>query len=717
MIELLERSPLVTVTGTPGVGKSTLAQAVASEIARQSSTTTYSVDLSVLSTDESLAERIAAVARIRLDPTRDPVEVLATEFGTGDRLLVLDDCGHLSAAVSELVGAFLSRAASVRVIATSHVSLGVPHERVFRLGPLAIPVSENDLDCASTALFLERAEAIESTFTLGPGDDELVAGICRALDGLPLAIELAASLLRSLSLRELAEALDSRFELLAGLEAVMGRAYDGCDANLQTAWAALSVVPSSFGNDQAAAILAATLGDEFATIGPRAGLLGELVDRGLLIREPETTNARFRMLETIRSFGQRRLAESDFEDRVIAGWSGWAADLSQRIRSAWFGPEQRSLHVIVAMEFISLSRAIETCLSRPTTVDEALAIASNLGVVWMARSDVRHGRRLLGLALEASAANTAIRAEAVRADGWLSIMEDDYDGALARAEELGHLGELGVTPGSSELDATQLTLVARLYRDGPAPAVIDGLAELTARDREAGRLERLADDLLFGSVARLISGDLEGVEAGVGELLTICGDAGAQSELGYALWLDAILRWRKSQDVVSQQRLLAALRVARDVRDPILAAICLDLLVHLDVRADDLRTAARWQAAAGRIRQVTGLPMPYWRVLPDEPTHRFDGPAESWQEAIAAALDWLARPQPIPRAALSSRQREIATLVASGNTNKVIAEKLGLSPRTVDKHIENIMMRLTMHSRSQIAAWIGARYGAGDIES
>ncbi|WP_406318829.1 NB-ARC domain-containing protein [Streptosporangium sp. NBC_01639] len=308
---LVGRSPLVTLTGVAGVGKTRLAVRTAERHRDPSAGFTdgvWVVELSAQQNGDLLGHEIAAVLGLREQAARPQSEVLADHLADKRLLLVLDTCDHLVDAAAALLGRVLPEAPHVRVLATSRRPLNLPGEQVLPIEPLAAPGP--GATGAAVRLFTQRAHALVPGVTLDP---VAVARVCRLLDGIPLAIELAVRRLRALSVQQIAERLDDRFALLVGgsrtplgrhqtLRTAVGWSHELCTAQERLLWARLSVFAGRFDADDVRAVCA----DGWLTGLP----LADLVDRSILIAE----GSHYRMLDTIRDYGRewlRRLGEED----------------------------------------------------------------------------------------------------------------------------------------------------------------------------------------------------------------------------------------------------------------------------------------------------------------------------------------------------------------------------------------------------------------------
>jgi predicted ATPase/DNA-binding winged helix-turn-helix (wHTH) protein len=317
VIDLVKRQPLVTVVGAPGLGKTALALAAADALRQQWSDGAWVVELANVADPAQVASTVAQALRITMNGKRAPLDELAGVLESQSLLLVLDNCEHLVDAAGEFAESTLRRAPGVRILATSQELLNVPGEALYKLKPLAVP-EPGELDRADQygafRLFMERAGAADPHLYLSPGNAEAVADICRRLDGLPLAIELAAARVRLLGVRGVRDRLGERFKVLtAGARTAMRRhqtllaAIDWSHGLLapgeQRVLRRLGVFVGGFSIELAQDVAADQGQDAWEVIDA----LGTLVDRSLVSVEAGEP-PRYRLLETTRAYALEKLA-------------------------------------------------------------------------------------------------------------------------------------------------------------------------------------------------------------------------------------------------------------------------------------------------------------------------------------------------------------------------------------------------------------------------
>ena len=342
VLSLVERRRLVTVTGVGGTGKTRLTIAVASE--RASVEAVRFCDLSVVSTASAVARlvaRAAGVSASRLAAAARAEQHLVEELIDGLRdaevLFVIDNCEHVLEACSEIVERLLTGCAGVRVLATSRERLGIVGEQLFPLGPLTVPADEDDVWADAVRLFVQRASEAHPDFEITAANRAAVVQICQRLDGLPLALELAASRMSHLSPAGVADRLDRRFSVIVSqglrtgrhrsLQATLDWSYDLLSGDEQRLLARLAVFAGRF---QLEAVEACCLGPDLWA-SDALDLLSGLVDKSLVVADHTATRTRYRLLETVRHYAEARLASSGEEDDVRAAHCEWCLDELERL--------------------------------------------------------------------------------------------------------------------------------------------------------------------------------------------------------------------------------------------------------------------------------------------------------------------------------------------------------------------------------------------------
>jgi predicted ATPase/class 3 adenylate cyclase len=373
--DTLGESRLVTLIGAGGSGKTRLGLQVAAERIERHPDGVWLVELGGLADPDLLDQTVVSTLGLPERADRPLLDTLTAYLRERALLLLPDNCEHLIEAAAVLTETLLQNCPDVRVLATSREPLGVPGEVTWRVPSLELPSGDTahlvDDPPESLVLFVERARAAEPGFTLTADNAPVVATICRRLDGLPLAIELAASRVRALSVKDIAQRLEDRFALLqAGsrtalprqrtLESAVAWSYDLLDPEEQELFAHLGVFRGSFDLEAAEAV--AAVGDVEAS--RMLDLLTGLVDKSLLTVIREGERVRYRMLETIRHYARTRLAESPDAEAVREAHTQWALDFATRAGQQMIGPEQREWFRRIQSTLDDLRAALERALDQ-----------------------------------------------------------------------------------------------------------------------------------------------------------------------------------------------------------------------------------------------------------------------------------------------------------------------------------------------------------------
>jgi len=743
---LLSASRLLTLSGPGGVGKTRLALRLAEQVRRAFADGVYLVELDVLDDPALLPQTVAAMLGIR-DASDNPVATLAEYLEDKRLLLVLDNCEHLVDACAVLADKLLAAASGLRILATSRHVLGVEGEQILPVPPLPLPDDPGlniHADIAThydaVELFADRASAALPGFTLGDRNRDRVLQICQRLDGVPLAIELAAARLRALSLDDILERLGDRFELLVGgsraassrqrtLGAAIGWSHALCSPEEQLLWARLSVFAGSF--DLAAAEdvgCGEGIGREEVL-----GLVAGLVDKSIVIRQANAHGrlARYRMLETIRRFGLARLEPSGEDRAVRERHLEHYRQLALRYREERFSPQQVAWVQRLVTEQPNLRAALEFGLTADAQAAASMEVAAALWNFWFAGGFLREGLRWLQRALAANLEPTRSRAEALWTCAFLTVHCGDADAGRRLLDECAVLAQQF---GDPELNAylAECRGQAALFRGELADAC-SRLESAIAQHRANGNKHGLADSLILLAGARFFLDDPRGADAAA-EALELCQTNGAVWTMSYALWAVALHKWRAGAHPEGAALVQDAIRMQRTARDWTGLAYHLELLSWCTLGLGQPERAGRLLGAAGSVWRLSGA-----RGFEAPPYHAFDeeiagqarasighdafeaactqGRELTREQVIAYALE--ERPgerrpragsrQPEDTAGLTRREREIAELVADGLTNKDIAARLTIAQRTAEGHVEKVLARLGFSSRAQIAAWVAAQ--------
>lgn len=378
---------LVTLTGVGGVGKTRLALEVAARLADEFPDGTWVFELAAVTDPASVPDAVAAVLGITQQPGKTVSESVATALQGRIRLLVIDNCEHVLEAAADLIDAILAQSRTVRVLATSREVLGIAQEQVRLVRSLD---STSGIDAGAVRLFVERAERIAPGFSMTDADDTAaVMDICQRVDGIPLAIELAASRMASMTVSEMRDRLDHRFRLLVGsrrglerhhtLRHAVAWSYDLLDDTEKTVLERCSVFAGGFDLQSACAVAGSNDIDEYALLD----VLDALVRKSLIVADRSLRRTRFSMLETIRQFAEEQLVVRGNADEARDAHARYFAGREADIMALWDSPRQREAYDWFTVELANLRTAFRWAADQDD-LDVAAALATLAGLLGVA---------------------------------------------------------------------------------------------------------------------------------------------------------------------------------------------------------------------------------------------------------------------------------------------------------------------------------------------
>jgi len=729
----LAAARLVSLTGPGGVGKTRLAVRIATGLGRGFPGGAWLAGLAELQDPALVCSAVLAALDLRDQAAAEPLAQLCSYLKDKEMLLVLDNCEHLLEAAAQLVSEVIQAAPGVRVIATSREPLSVAGEHVLPVPPLELPAPDGAEPLAqlrhneAVALFVERAAAASGHFELTAANRAAVVGLCRRLDGLPLAIELAAVRTRVLGPEQIHDRLSDRFGLLTGgsraalprhqtLRTTIEWSYDLLTPAERTLLRRLCVFAGRFMLDDVE--LVCSSGDVPAA---RAlDLLSSLIDKSLVIKEDTGGAACYRLHETMREYARLRLHEAGEQDAVELRCADYYLS-----RCAHFAVEGRyqllKWLAWTELEIDNIRAVLRRCLDHEDS-RRGIDLASRLIWYWITRATAEGARWLDELL--ARQAKPAAHPWAYFVRGFLAVLQNDPAAAtpalehgVIAAREARQLDALSQSlamasiaanmagdhaPSRRLLDEAQVVadgpddigttlmiyqaLALNGLHDGNLGAVRSAASQGARLSREVGDLYSLAMMLLNQGFAALMSGDL--------------------SECGQRL-AEGLRIARQLDDRVAQCHLIGGLGCcAARSREPRLAARLFGAMETLRAEAGATINAGMAPALAQATTSVTAALGP----------SRFATEFQAGQQLSRDAAARLALGEAAPPAGAASdhesagvlRQREtdVARLVADGLSNKEIGARLFISERTVESHIRNIMNKLGFNSRTQIAGWI-----------
>jgi non-specific serine/threonine protein kinase len=745
---LLSVSRLVTLTGPGGVGKTRLALEAAAAVSRDFRDGVVVVELEQVADAALVPSTVAVALGLRESAGRTPLEMLVDYLQPRRILLLLDNSEHVIDAIADLADHLLQACPQLRILATSRERLDVPGEAFLPVPTLSLPDADEPpqldqlLGYGAVALFHDRARTVLPDWELTEANRTDVAEICRRLDGLPLAIELAAARLRALSERDMLARLADHLHLLSApartrapsrqrtLRSCIEWSHGLCSAEEQLLWARVSVFSGGFELDLAEEVAAG----EGLPAGRVLDALTSLVDKSIVIGERVDGVVRFRMLETIREFGREQLASAGDLDRVRRAHSGAYLRLVERADADWVSAGQVAWFARLDREHANFQSALDFCLTEHRDPTSAMRILAALyHFYWWGRGWAREGRLWLTRALDEPGPPTVARARALLTDASLAFADGDYETGRARLAEArtieavrddpGTAAFAAFTEGSSHLFAGELTEANAVLEQGLA-------VELPHRDLKF-RLDIL---LSYGSALALL-GDVERATWTHEEFLRITEPAGECFHRSYALWTLGLFVLQQGDRGHAAELLQQSIALRRGIRDLTGLGWSEETLAWTEGLAGDHARAATLLGVADLLWEIMGRPLVTYQHL--YPLHEgcehaarealgdegfdtcFDrGRALGVEGGIAYALGESTAPGAQAGSSrapddtdnvLTEREREIAGLIAEGLTNREIAATLSISVRTAEAHAQNILTKLGFRSRTQVATWVARR--------
>jgi len=657
---LVAGARLVTLTGAGGVGKTRLAVRLGSELLDGSGDGVWFVDLAPLADGALVASRTAEVLRVTVAPGREALDALAEKLSGRSLLVVLDNCEHVVEAAAGLVAELLARCPGVLVLATSREPLRIAGEHVYRVPSLSTP-SEQTHDLSALAgseavqLFVERAAQQRAGFVLDIDNAVAVSRVCRRLDGIPLAIELAAVRLRSMSVADLDARLDHRLALLKDgsrtalprqqtLLALIDWSYQLLSAPERVLLARLSVFPAG-GFDLAAAevVCSGESVSDFEVLDH----LDALVDKSLVQAEDSQGSSRYRLLETVREYAAAKLderGETEVDPPRRAHRDHYLA-LAETAHPNLLGPDRLAWLDRLSVEHDNLRAALSECLRDPDP-GPGLRLATALELFWGVRGHAAEGADALARQLRRSDAGqpTRERGEAlVAASHLLQNWLGDIDTAQEHAQEA---LELARRHQDAHLTASALKCLAWTALDtGEFTRALQLSDEGIAIARELGDNQLLAN-LITGRGATVLSLGGDG-RPDLEESLRLGREVGNPSFIATALQNLGYLELTTGDTPAARARLEEALAIHRELREPAEIAFVssnLGFLCHLageqthaahlfsEVVRSAHRDGARILLAKGLLGAALTTPEP-------EAAARLHGSADALQRQLSEALD------------------------------------------------------------------------------
>jgi predicted ATPase/DNA-binding winged helix-turn-helix (wHTH) protein len=547
---IVERSRLVTLLGPGGVGKTSLALRLGVKLLPKFVDGVWLIDVAQLSDLGMIRAATAAVLNITLQQQGDPLEALGTGLRQRQCLLIYDNCEYVAQAVGDLVDALLARAPGLHVLATSQEQLRCSAERIYRLLPLAVPPAgaTQTSEFPAVQLFAERAQAANHQFTINSRNAKAVGEVCRRLDGIPLALQMAAALLPLLGIEGIRASLDDRLDMLTSaihtneprhltIRAMMEWSHGLLDPADQIVFRRLGVFPSNFSLEAATAVIEPALERTW----PVRHALGRLVAKSLVIVESEEP-LRFRLLESVRLFSVERLEASGERDTIVERHARYYIEYFERAIIAWQMVSDKAWVAAYAPELDNLRAALNWALAEPHRAQIAVALAGPAAFLWRTLEFFDEGRRFVDRAIPVIDQDTPPESAArlLSFAGQMWIGSDRERGFALLERSVAFYRQINDRLGFAPVLGTIGVHYAYRQRYADAQAALDEAQEiLVGHDRKKSLFTVLHNR---GILANLMD-QSEGAEKFFAQALELALDMKCPTREGYALLNLAVVRF------------------------------------------------------------------------------------------------------------------------------------------------------------------------------
>ncbi|GAA1214220.1 LuxR C-terminal-related transcriptional regulator [Prauserella alba] len=814
--EQVRASRLVTVTGPGGVGKTRTATVTADRLRSTFADGVHVVELASVTDATQLAPTAATALGVADQSNRAAVERIITHLSGRDTLLLLDNCEHLLEACGRFVTTLLEELPGLRVIATSREPLGLSAEQVHLLGPLAVP-TETDISSGGSLdhvpavqLFRDRGRSAVPDFEVCAHNRDAVAQLCRRLDGMPLAIELAAVRLRSLSVAQIVERLDHRFQLLSAgnrdsdprqrsLRALIDWSHELCDDDERLLWARLSVFPAAADLESIEDVCG------FGALADHRLLeaVDGLVSKSVITVERRHEQVRYSQFVTLREYGAELLEQSGEAETLHRRHRDHYTRRASHMVDRWCGPHQAEDLARLRDDHPNLLVALAWSVETPGEARPGAHLASLLRYHWIAGGFLTYGRRWLERLLDRLDPDVPERGHALWVAAWVALIQGDRNVARRYLGECGRLADR-LDDHAMRGHTAHWRALLNLFEGDLLPAIVL-YDQAISWHRSVGDL---GAELTAGyqlAMAQTYAGRTE-------EALRTCHDVDVRGlehgELwarGYAFWVRAICQVHLGDRIAAREAIRVTMDIEREFRDGVCTALTTEVASWVAASYGHFENAAALAGAAGAVWRQLGTNLAAFgphasadgrahgariddQLGPDRadairaqhanvsvteavtlgirladkagepaPPRNAVGRASAGPENLllrgglaaaaagadagtgenltagpaatrSAASDGVApagrrpsrhavpkRPVPeravlgdsacTPEVALTRREQQVAALIADGKSNKEIAESLTISHRTVDGHVERLLRKLDVASRTQIASW------------
>lgn len=737
----LEVSRFVTLVGPGGVGKTRLVSNLVQRLAKRFPEGVFFADLAGVSDPAEFCARAAAALGMRDSGQVSPV-LLRDFMQDLEALVVLDSCDSLDSDCLLLLQDLVASGTQSTILATSRRALYVDGGQLVNLSPLSLPVDttsevrlSNVLGSESAKLFLARARLVRPGFTVVESQAPALSRLCHKLDGLPLAIELAAAWTRALSIEQIIERMEGHQDFpRAGagagatdprhrtLRTLTAGSYELCSDDEKLLWSRLTIFENTFDLPAVEAVC----GQPPLTPVDILDLLASLVDQSVVVADNVGDEVRYRLLRLIRDYGQSRLDDVNerqvLQNRHLAYYEG----SFNRITTDFPGSSERERIERLRLEYPNILAAINYGLQDPDLSAGSLRMAAGLWFFWFVVGQLSEGRSTLGRVL--ASANTDAypreREYALCIQAYLCALQSK----LRSAEKLLELAASQAPTG----DALNLALslqVSGLVEAGHGRVssarelldkAIDAYKRIPGPTAEIFTMDAIGIAVVLAAFDR----DNDRVAELSGTGLDLCDDFDDFMWRGYIEYALAVHDWIQNEPIRARERVV---KVAGYAHDQLLLALCIELLAWCAQQRGQNTRAAMLFGAADRLWKFMGGHFSGFLDIDNQRQESLgrcrdalgqkafdlayaEGSQTDTHDLLlqeAAGQDGIAGPEPDAVVRLTRREREVAALLGRGLSNREIASELTISPRTAETHVENILAKFGLENRTQMAAvWV-----------
>ncbi|WP_433240961.1 ATP-binding protein [Streptosporangium sp. CA-135522] len=613
----LREHRLVTVTGIGGVGKSRTALRIAHLMDGQFRDGVWFADLARLQDSGMVRHTITSALGIADQSSRSADETLVEWLGDREILLIIDTCEHLVDACAALFEDLLSSARGLTILATSRQSLNARGEHTVTIPPLAVPGDSPGEDVFSNEavqLFVARASAVVPNFMLDEHNIGPVAELCRRLDGIPLAIELAAVRMRALSVEQILGLLADRFSLLAGasrtalprhqtLRAAIGWSHELCEPAERLLWARLSVFAGDFELDAARYVCSG----ESLPSEDVMDLVASLVEKSILLSDGTPSGHRYRLIDTLRQYGEEWLDKLGETDAVRERHRDYYLQLAKRSEDAWSGARQVYWYVRMRHEHDNIRVALDHCLRSPSEVQEGLKLLSSLWFMWVACGLAREGRVYLEKTLELAPRPSPERCKALWVLSYINSAQGNIAGAIEAAEKCSsdavRVGDSGAVILATKMLGTAAFLQGDLQK---ASALLGVAIEFHKSGRELN--PGLLPSIVELSMVLLMQNDPAEAEVLLRDCIAVCTQRGELWLRSYAIYALASVYQAMGRTTEAMTNAREALRLKRYFHDVLGIGLAIEVVARQALDDGQPALAALLMGAGQANWRTFGMP-------------------------------------------------------------------------------------------------------------